>query len=90
MELGSFSISLVVKDLAVSKDFYEKLGFTIFGGVQTQNCLILKNGAHTIGFFKECLKIISSLLFLDGMGWDGMLTQKKSTALRMYGKSRDS
>ncbi len=36
MELGAFSISLAVKDLAASRDFYEELGFTVFGGVQRQ------------------------------------------------------
>ena len=32
MHLGAFSISLTVKDIAASKEFYEKLGFTVFGG----------------------------------------------------------
>jgi len=32
MELGNFSISLAVKDLQASKSFYEKFGFTVFGG----------------------------------------------------------
>ena len=27
MELGAFSVSLSVKDLAASREFYEKLGF---------------------------------------------------------------
>lgn len=85
MELGSFSISLAVKDLGISKDFYEKLGFTKFGGDQTQNWLILKNGTHTIGLFKECLKKISSLSILEGM-----LTPMKSTTLWIFGTFRDS
>jgi catechol 2,3-dioxygenase-like lactoylglutathione lyase family enzyme len=46
MNLGVFSISLAVKDIAASKAFYEKLGFTKFGGDQSQNWLILKNGEH--------------------------------------------
>ena len=29
MELGAFSISLAVKDLAVSRGFYEKFGFKL-------------------------------------------------------------
>ena len=33
MELGAFSISLTVKDIEASKTFYEKFGFTAFGGV---------------------------------------------------------
>jgi catechol 2,3-dioxygenase-like lactoylglutathione lyase family enzyme len=52
MELGTFSISLAVKDLEASKLFYEKLGFTVFAGDQLQNWLILKNGDHVIGLFQ--------------------------------------
>ena len=52
MELGAFSISLAVKDIKASKDFYEKLGFKEFGGDITQNWLILKNGDHVIGLFQ--------------------------------------
>lgn len=52
MELGNFSISLAVKDIEASKRFYEKLGFTVFGGDQSQNWLIMKNGDHAIGLFQ--------------------------------------
>lgn len=52
MELGAFSISLTVKDIAVSKAFYEKLGFSVTGGDQEQNWLILKNGTTIIGLFQ--------------------------------------
>ena len=52
MELGTFSISLSVNDIEASKLFYEKLGFTVFGGDQSQNWIILKNGDHTIGLFQ--------------------------------------
>jgi lactoylglutathione lyase len=52
MELGAFSVSLAVKDIEASKLFYETLGFTVFMGDQSQNWLILKNGAHTIGLFQ--------------------------------------
>ena len=51
MQLGNFSISLAVKDLEASKKFYEKLGFTVFGGDQSQNWLIMKNGDTNIGLF---------------------------------------
>ena len=51
MELGSFSVSLTVKDLATSTAFYEKLGFTPVGGDAKQNWLTLKNGDHVIGLF---------------------------------------
>lgn len=52
MELGNFSVSLAVKDIEASKVFYEKLGFTVFGGNQSQNWLIMKNGDHVIGLFQ--------------------------------------
>lgn len=52
MELGNFSVSLAVKDIAASKLFYEKLGFTVFAGDQSQHWLIMKNGQHTIGLFQ--------------------------------------
>ena len=52
MELGNFSVSLAVKDIEASKLFYEKLGFTVFAGDQSQNWLIMKNGDHAIGLFQ--------------------------------------
>ena len=52
MEMGVFSISLAVKDIAASKAFYEKLGFMKFGGNQEQNWLILKNSIVVIGLFQ--------------------------------------
>ncbi|WP_422345892.1 VOC family protein [Parasphingorhabdus sp.] len=53
MQLGAFSISLSVKDLEASEQFYEKLGFTHFGGDKSQNWLILKNGDTVIGLFQD-------------------------------------
>ena len=52
MDLGAFSVSLTVKNLKVSKDFYEKLGFSIFGGDADQGWLVMKNGQHIIGLFQ--------------------------------------
>ena len=52
MELGAFSISLAVKDLAVSKAFYEKLGFAVTGGDDAQGYVIMANGEHLIGLFQ--------------------------------------
>lgn len=51
MDLGAFSISLAVADLAASQAFYEKFGFSVVGGVAAENWLILRNGNHTIGLF---------------------------------------
>lgn len=52
MQLGAFSVSLAVKDIEASKLFYENLGFKVFAGDQSQNWLIMKNGAHAIGLFQ--------------------------------------
>jgi len=52
MELGAFSVSLAVKDISVSKRFYEKLGFSAFGGNADENWLIMKNSDHIIGLFQ--------------------------------------
>ncbi len=52
MDLGIFSISLAVKDIKISKDFYEKLGFTMIDGNLDQKWVILKNGASKIGLFQ--------------------------------------
>lgn len=52
MELGAFSVSLAVKDIEASKQFYQKLGFTPFMGDQSQNWLIMRNGPHVIGLFQ--------------------------------------
>jgi catechol 2,3-dioxygenase-like lactoylglutathione lyase family enzyme len=48
MELGNFSVSLAVKDIKASREFYEKLGFTVFTGDASQGWLILRNGNHAI------------------------------------------
>jgi catechol 2,3-dioxygenase-like lactoylglutathione lyase family enzyme len=52
MELGVFSVSLAVADLAKSRSFYETLGFTKAGGDAAQGWLILRNGSTTIGLFQ--------------------------------------
>jgi catechol 2,3-dioxygenase-like lactoylglutathione lyase family enzyme len=52
MELGAFSVSLAVKDIEASREFYEKFGFTAFAGDASQNWLMLRNGSHVIGLFQ--------------------------------------
>jgi catechol 2,3-dioxygenase-like lactoylglutathione lyase family enzyme len=52
MEPGTFSISLAVKDIAVSLEFYRKLGFTVYDGDQSQGWLILKNHSAIVGLFQ--------------------------------------
>ena len=67
MQLGNFSISLAVKDIAASKTFYEKLGFTVFGGDQSQNWLIMKNGDTNIGLFQG---MFENNILTFNPGWD--------------------
>lgn len=67
MELGAFSISLTVKDINASKDFYEKFGFKVFGGDITQNWLIMKNGDHLIGLFQG---MFERNMLTFNPGWD--------------------
>lgn len=50
--LGAFSMSLAVKDLAASRAFYEKLGFTQTGGDAAQKWLVLRNGDAVVGLFE--------------------------------------
>ena len=52
MNLGAFSISLAIADLAVSRDLYERFGFGVIGGDPSQNWQILRNGRRTIGLFQ--------------------------------------
>jgi predicted lactoylglutathione lyase len=52
MGIGAFSVSLAVKDIRVSKAFYEALGFNPFMGKLEENWLIMKNGDCTIGLFQ--------------------------------------
>lgn len=67
MKLGAFSVSLTVKDISASKEFYEKLGFTVFGGVLEQNWLIMKNGDTIIGLFQG---MFDSNILTFNPGWD--------------------
>ena len=67
MELGAFSVSLAVKDLEVSKAFYQKLGFRVFAGEAAQNWLIMKNGDHLIGLFQG---MFEKNILTFNPGWD--------------------
>ena len=67
MELGTFSVSLAVKDLQASRAFYEKLGFQAFHGEASQNWLILKNGDHVIGLFQG---MFDKNILTFNPGWD--------------------
>ena len=52
MKLGCFSISLAVKNLKISKAFYEKIGFKVFAGEESHGYLIMKHGDTNIGLFQ--------------------------------------
>lgn len=67
MDLGAFSVSLAVKDLAASKAFYEKLGFEMMGGQPAENWCILKNGTHVIGLFQG---MFEDNILTFNPGWD--------------------
>jgi len=67
MELGNFSISLAVKDIEASRDFYEKFGFKVFAGNAAQHWLILKNRTQVIGLFQGMFPK-NTLTF--NPGWD--------------------
>lgn len=68
MELGAFSISLAVKDIEASRNFYEKFGFKAFGGDPSHNWLILKNGDTVIGLFQG---MFEKNILTFNPGWDG-------------------
>jgi lactoylglutathione lyase len=67
MQLGAFSVSLAVKDIKASKEFYEKFGFTQTGGDIAQNWLILKNGSTIIGLFQG---MFEKNMLTFNPGWD--------------------
>ena len=67
MELGAFSLSLSVKDIEISLEFYKKIGFTVFHGEAANKWMILKNGNCTLGLFEGMLK--SNILTFNP-GWD--------------------
>lgn len=67
MKLGAFSISLNVKDIQASKQFYENLGFSAFGGDIHQNWLIMKNGDAIVGLFQG---MFEKNILTFNPGWD--------------------
>ncbi|QMU63943.1 MAG: VOC family protein [Flavobacteriaceae bacterium] len=67
MKLGAFSISLTVKNLEVSRKFYETLGFSVFAGDKKHNYYILKNDNALIGIFQG--RFDKNILTFNP-GWD--------------------
>jgi predicted lactoylglutathione lyase len=67
LKTGAFSMSLAVKDLNASKEFYENLGFHVFGGDLKSNYLIMKNGNALIGLFQG---MFTGNIITFNPGWD--------------------
>ena len=68
MNLGAFSVSLAVKDLATSRAFYEKLGFTVTGG-DGGKYLMMINGTTIVGLFQGLFER-NILTFNPGLAQD--------------------
>jgi catechol 2,3-dioxygenase-like lactoylglutathione lyase family enzyme len=81
IRLGNFSVSLAVKDLSVSRAFYEKLGFRAIAGDPARNWLILQNETSTIGLFQG---MYDRNLLTFNPGWD-----RKGSALPDFDDVRD-
>lgn len=67
MQLGTFSISLNVRDIAKSRAFYEALGFSVVEGDLSQGWLVMKNGDANIGIFQG---VIEKNTITFNPGWD--------------------
>ncbi|WP_077286012.1 VOC family protein [Cognaticolwellia aestuarii] len=67
MKLGCFSVSLAVKNLEKSRDFYQNLGFTVFAGELSHHYLIMKNGETNIGLFQG---MFEANMLTFNPGWD--------------------
>jgi catechol 2,3-dioxygenase-like lactoylglutathione lyase family enzyme len=66
MDLGHVSVSLAVRDLAASREFYAALGFEPAGG-DGQRFQILRNGTATIGLFQG---LFDQNILTFNPGWD--------------------
>lgn len=74
MKLGAFSNSLAVKDIQKSKEFYEKLGFSVFAGELEKKYLIMKNGNALIGLFEG---MFENNIMTFNPGWDENASELK-------------
>lgn len=67
MKLGAFSVSLSVKDIHVSKQFYENLGFAVLAGDFEKKYFIMKNENALIGLFQG---MFEGNILTFNPGWD--------------------
>lgn len=81
MNLGVFSVSLSVKDLKKSKEFYESLGFVVFAGSMESNYLIMKNDRTLIGLFQG---MFEKNILTFNPGWD-----ENANTLKKYDDIRE-
>lgn len=81
LSLGNFSVSLTVKNLQASKEFYEKLGFHVIGGSHEANYLIMQNDTSTIGLFQG---MFDKNILTYNPGWD-----RSAKALAQFEDVRD-
>ena len=68
MELGAFSVSLSVKDMAASRTFYEHLGFAMVAG-DGETWTIMANDDTVIGLF---FGMFESNILTFNPGWAGL------------------
>jgi lactoylglutathione lyase len=68
VELGAFSISLTVENMAASRDFYSKLGFEMVAG-DGETWTIMANQTHAIGLFHG---MFESNILTFNPGWAGL------------------
>jgi catechol 2,3-dioxygenase-like lactoylglutathione lyase family enzyme len=68
MQLGAFSVSLAVKDMASSRNFYETLGFAMVGG-EGETWTIMANQTTAIGLFHG---MFESNMLTFNPGWVGL------------------
>jgi catechol 2,3-dioxygenase-like lactoylglutathione lyase family enzyme len=82
MDLGAFSISLAVKDMAVSRQFYSKLGFEMIAG-DGESWTIVANQSTVIGLFQG---MFDSNILTFNPGWIGLGAEADSfTNIRELG-----
>jgi len=68
MDLGAFSVSLAVQDMAASRAFYSKLGFEMIAG-DGETWTILANGGTAIGLFQG---MFEGNILTFNPGWVGL------------------
>lgn len=68
MKLGAFSVSLAVKDMPASREFYSKLGFEMVAG-DGENWTIVANGPTVVGLF---FGMFESNILTFNPGWEGL------------------